>query len=147
MLFDNDIATVITIQWYFRTFWGTFGKIWLFLWKKIAWNSSITRKIFHLEPCNLVENCPIDSSFRHISHYLPNISYVVFTILNAREGYSYPQNPEFLAICCSLNFMQEAWKVTTKLHIHNFITYVCNDWLTFWSLLNKIGSFFMKKSA
>ena len=35
MLFNNDIATVMTIQFHFSTFWGTFCKIWLFLWKKI----------------------------------------------------------------------------------------------------------------
>ena len=39
---------------------------------------SITRKIFHLEPWNLVENCHIDSSFQYKSHYLTYLSYVVF---------------------------------------------------------------------
>ena len=33
MLFNNDTVTAITIQLHFSTFWGTFCKIWLFLWK------------------------------------------------------------------------------------------------------------------
>ena len=35
--------------------------------------------------------------------------------------------------------MKEAWKATTKLHIHDFISYVCNTWLTFWSIGIDIG--------
>ena len=111
----NGIATVITIQLHFSTFWGTFCKICLFLLKKNGLNlppfhkgpflcSYITKKIFHLEPCNLVENCPIESSFRYRSHYLTNVTYAVFRIVNVRKGYPYPQNLEFLATCCRLNF-------------------------------------------
>ena len=113
--FNNGIATVITIQWHFSTFWGIFCKIWLFLWKNWPEISSVSQrtislfihnqKIFHIEPWNLAENCPIDSSFWYIAHHSTNISYVVFTIFNLRKGYPYPQNPEFLAICCSLHFM------------------------------------------
>ena len=53
-----------------------------------------------------------------------------------------PQNPEFLAICCSLHFIKEAWKPTTKLHIHDFISYVCDAWLTLWSIFDKLDRFY-----
>ena len=57
--------------------------------KKSAWNylhlakdpfcvHPYLEKIFHLEPWNLVENCPIDFSFEHIYHCFTSISYVVF---------------------------------------------------------------------
>ena len=104
--------------------------------------SAITSKIFHLQPWNLVENSLIDLSLRYISQYLTNISYLVFRIFNVRGGYPYPQNPEFLVIFCSLNFMQEAWKATTKLHLHDFISYVCNAYLTFWSIFYKMSRFY-----
>ena len=44
----NGIATVITIQLHFSTFWGTFCKIWLFLLKKKrpAFTSVSQRTIF-----------------------------------------------------------------------------------------------------
>ena len=125
MLFDIGLTTNFTIQIRISTFWGTLCKIWLFLWKKIGLKlppfcegpflcSSITRKIYPLEPWNLVENCPIHSYVRYISHCLTTISNVVFIIFNVREGYPYPPNPEFLA-----------WKAT-RLHIYDFISYVCN---------------------
>ena len=105
--------------------------------------SSITRKIYiYLEPWNLVENCPINSTFWYISPPLIHLTNVIFIILNVREGYLYPKNPKFLAICCSLNFMQEAWKATTKLHIYDFIRYISNALLTLWSKFDKSGRFY-----
>ena len=57
MLFDNGIAAVITIQLHFSTFWSTFCKIWLFFLSQRT-ISVLTRKIFHLEPWNLIAKLP-----------------------------------------------------------------------------------------
>ena len=57
--------------------------------------SSVTKKMFYPEPWNLSDNFPMDSFFRHISHCVTNISYVVFKILDVREGYPYPQIGSF----------------------------------------------------
>ena len=49
VLFDNGIATVITIQLHLSTFWDTFCKIWLFLWKnrpEITYVSQSTISVF-----------------------------------------------------------------------------------------------------
>ena len=44
---------------------------------------------------NLIQNCPIASSYRNIYHCLTIISYIIFRILNVREGYPHPQIPNF----------------------------------------------------
>ena len=57
--------------------------------------SSIARQIYHLDSWNLVQNCPIASSYRNIYQCLTIISYIVFRILNVREGYPHPKTPNF----------------------------------------------------
>ena len=44
MLFNNGIATGITIQLHFSTFWGIFCKIWLFLWKNWPEIASVSQR-------------------------------------------------------------------------------------------------------
>ena len=83
--------------------WHTFRK-------RTFQGSLIARQIYYPDPWNLVQNCPTATSFRTISHYLTFISYIVSRTLNVRKVYPYSPNPEFLAICCSLNFTTEAWK-------------------------------------
>ena len=80
---------------------------------------SIARQIYHLDLSNLVQNCPTASSFRTVSHCLTILSYIVSRTLNVRKGYPCPPNPEFLAICCSLNVCRkhENWKATTNLNL------------------------------
>ena len=119
MIFINGMGTLITIQLHLSAICGTFYKKGPFY--DNIYRPQITRVTcvftrswinFPLEPWNLVKkNCSVVSSFRNM------ISYVVPSILNVREGYPYPPNPELSAICRSLNFSKDAWRPTTKLHI------------------------------
>ena len=65
----NGIATVITIQLHFSTFWGTFCKIWLFLLKK----NGLNLPPFHKGPflCSYITKKYISSRAMQLGGKLP----------------------------------------------------------------------------
>ena len=59
---------------------------------------TLAKQIYHLESQNLVQNCPIASSYRNINHCLTIISYIISRILNVREGYPHLKYTKFLPL-------------------------------------------------
>ena len=94
-----DFISYICNAW--LPFWSILNKIGSLLQRNdLKWHTfrkgtfqdlSIARQIYHLDSWNLVENCPIASSYRNIYHCLTIISYIVFRILNVKEGYPTPK--------------------------------------------------------
>ena len=89
-------------NWHFGTYLIKLGRFyeeiylkWHTFRKGMFQGSSIARKIYHLDSLNLIQNCPIASSYRNMHHCLTILSYIVFRILHVREGYPHPKIPNF----------------------------------------------------
>ena len=145
----------VTIQLHFSAFWGTFCKTCRAVFmKKISlklppfrkgpflcssitiWNniSSGAMKLGRKMPYRLL--CPT-----HISLFDKHIIRS-FQSFQCKGRLPYPPNPDILAICCSLNFMWEAWKATAESHMDvSSATFVTPNWHSGAYLDNKLRRF------